>query len=79
MNSVNVLLQGVEEVKKFNEIACEYDLTIDVSSGRYCIDGKSILGLFSLDLSKSVKVAFNGDVDEMDKFLTAIQPFVVTK
>lgn len=51
-----VLLNSVSKVKDFNKVASDLDCDINVISGRYVIDGKSIMGIFSLNLSLPVKV-----------------------
>lgn len=69
-----VLIDTMEKIKKFN-VACQHHMgDVTVCSGRniadgkelykYRIDGKSILGLYSLDLSTPVKVEIEGDIDE---------------
>lgn len=54
MKSVTLSISTIERVKEFCSICAEQDFNIDVSSGRYTVDGKSILALFSLNLSKPV-------------------------
>ena len=49
-------LQDVSKVKDFVALAQKYTAEITLSSGKYCVDGKSILGIFSLDLSKPVEL-----------------------
>ena len=49
-------LQNVSRVKEFVTLAQKYTAEITLSSGKYCVDGKSILGIFSLDLSKPVEL-----------------------
>jgi hypothetical protein len=63
MISEFIKLRSIDDIKKFiNEVTkCAYD--VDVSSGRYLIDGKSIMGIFSLDLSKPVKVILRSNDD----------------
>lgn len=56
MHIVEVLLNGIDKVKTFNNIVCGYDCDFDLVSGRYVIDAKSIMGTFSLDLSKIIEL-----------------------
>lgn len=68
MQTLQVQLTSIEAVRKFVELAnlCDFDVT--VSSGKYRIDGKSIMGIFSLDLTKPVKVELGADhVEEFAK------------
>ena len=75
MTTVQVMLQSISDVKTFvNEIStCAYD--VDLISGRYIVDAKSIMGIFSLDLTKPIEVKIHGD--DCEKLLVAIAPFVV--
>ena len=59
-----VNLNSVDKVKKFVRIMSEIEDNIDLVSGRYIVDAKSLLGVFSLDLSKPIKLEFNGTENE---------------
>lgn len=65
-------LSRVKDVKTFVEIAqsCTGELTLKSQDGKYAVDAKSILGIFSLDLSN--KVVLEGSEDNLNKF-TAFQ------
>lgn len=54
MKSISLLLNTTDSVKKFVNTVSKYDISIDIRSGRYVVDAKSILGIFSLDLNKPV-------------------------
>ena len=56
MKEATILLQSIEDVKEFNRIVAVYDGDVDLVSGRYVIDAKSIMGIFSLDLSKPINI-----------------------
>jgi len=56
MKTFNVLLKSINDVKDFVNIVNRYEFDVDLTSGRYVVDAKSIMGIFSLDLSKSIKV-----------------------
>ncbi|MGM9537937.1 MAG: HPr family phosphocarrier protein [Candidatus Onthomonas sp.] len=55
-------------VKHFVETATRFTCDIDVKSGRYVIDGKSILGLFSIDSSLPATICFHGSDDDAERF-----------
>ena len=76
MYSENILLKSVEEVKKFVNLVSGFDFDIELVSGRYVVDAKSIMGIFSLDLDKPVKM--NVETDDA-KFIEAVKPFVASK
>lgn len=75
MKTVNIKLTTAESVKKFVNIVSKYPYEIDIRSGRYVVDAKSILGIFSLDLSKPVTVEIY--YDECDDFLEEIKEYII--
>ena len=56
MKKVTVSLASINDVKSFVNIVSKYDFDVDLISGRYVVDAKSIMGIFSLDLSKPIDV-----------------------
>lgn len=61
MTSVTICLNSIEKVKQFVNLISKYDGDFDLTSGRYVIDAKSIMGIFSLDLSKPLKLDIHDD------------------
>ena len=74
MKSCEIRLSSIEDVKKFVNLVNTYDFDVDLVSGRYVVDAKSIMGIFSLDLSNSIKVEIQSD--DCDKFLDELKDFV---
>ena len=75
MTKVMVSLQAINDVKEFVNIVMRYDFDIDLVSGRYAVDAKSIMGIFSLDLSKPIEL--DAHTDDADKFLKDIDKFII--
>ena len=76
MKTVKISLNSIDKVKAFvNEIS-KFDCDFDLVSGRYVIDAKSIMGIFSLDLSKNLTLNIQKD-DNLDAVLAAIDEFIV--
>lgn len=76
MKTVQICLDSIDKVKAFvNEIS-KYDTDFDLVSGRYVIDAKSIMGIFSLDLSKPIDLNIHAS-DNIDTILAAVSPFIV--
>lgn len=75
MTKTTVFLQTINDVKDFVTVVMRYDFDIDLVSGRYAVDAKSIMGIFSLDLSKPIQL--NAHTDDADKFLKDIEKFIV--
>lgn len=56
MKNLNIQLKSISDVKDFVNIVNRFDIDIDLISGRYVVDAKSIMGIFSLDLSKPIRM-----------------------
>ena len=70
-----IKLKSINDVKEFVRIANLFENDIDLVSGRYTVDAKSIMGIFSLDLSNPIQVeVFDGDVESL---LKDMEPFIV--
>lgn len=76
MKTVQISLNSIEKVKSFVNVIAQFDNDFDLVSGRYVIDAKSIMGIFSLDLSKPISLNIHSD-DEVDKVLEVLQPYLV--
>ncbi len=61
MNKFEILLSSINDVKNFVNVVSKYDYDIDLTSGRYVVDAKSIMGIFSLDLSKPIMVEIHSE------------------
>ena len=61
MKSVPIKLSFAEEVKTFVNVANRYSYDMDLRAGRHVVDAKSILGIFSLDLSKPISLEVYSD------------------
>lgn len=75
MKSVNIMLGSINEVKEFVNIVSTCDFEIDLTSGRYIVDAKSIMGIFSLDLSKPIKLT--ALAEDVGDFFDKLKPFIV--
>mgnify|MGYP000846263741 FL=1 len=75
MATYNILLKSINDVKDFVNIVNKYDFDVDLTSGRYIVDAKSIMGIFSLDLSKPIRMEVHAD--NPDAFINEIKSFIV--
>ncbi len=75
MKTFNIKLNSINHVKTFVNTVNKYDFDVDLTSGRYVVDAKSIMGIFSLDLSKPIKVEVYSD--EASEFMKEMQEFIV--
>lgn len=74
MVSASIILKEIDDVKEFINLASKSEYDIDVYGGRYVVDGKSIMGLFSLNLSAPILVK----TDDLS-FITALEKFMVSE
>ncbi|MBQ0001013.1 MAG: HPr family phosphocarrier protein [Clostridiales bacterium] len=77
MTTLKISLNSIDKVKTFvNEIS-KFDCDFDLVSGRYVIDAKSIMGIFSLDLAKAIELNIHADGPLLEEILTVISKYAV--
>ena len=76
MTTVTVYLSSIDKVKSFVNDISKFDNDFDLVSGRYVIDAKSIMGIFSLDLSKPITLNIHSD-DNLDEILETLKKYEV--
>ena len=76
MKTVKISLNSIDKVKSFVNDITRFDCDFDLVSGRYVIDAKSIMGIFSLDLSKPIDLNIHEQMD-IDSVLEALKPYIV--
>ena len=74
MQAFNVTLSSINDVKAFVTTVSKYDFDVDLTSGRYVVDAKSIMGIFSLDLSKPIKMEIRSE--GADALVEELKPFI---
>jgi len=75
MKSITVSLNSVEKVKDFVNLINTFDGDFDLVSERYVIDAKSIMGIFSLDISKPLRLDMHDNVKDAEKVEEALKSF----
>ena len=76
MKTVQISLNSIDKVKSFVNEITKYDNDFDLVSGRYVIDAKSIMGIFSLDLSKPIDQNIHAD-GNVDDILAALDSYII--
>ena len=76
MKTVQISLNSIGKVKSFVNAITQFDFDFDLISGRYVIDAKSIMGIFSLDLSNSIDLAIHTD-ENLDDIMEVLKPYLV--
>lgn len=76
MKQFKIRLNSIDEVKEFCGLtnACKFD--VDLLSGRYRVDAKSIMGIFSLDLTKALEMLVHAEDGECEDFLDEVKKFI---
>ena len=76
MKTVRISLNSIDKVKSFVNDLSQFNVDFDLVSGRYVIDAKSIMGIFSLDLSKPIDLNIHAD-NNADEILEKLKPYTV--
>ena len=76
MKTVQISLNSIDKVKSFVNEITKYDNDFDLVSGRYVIDAKSIMGIFSVDLSKPIDLNIHAD-SNLDDILAALDSYII--
>ena len=76
MTSVKISLNSIDKVKAFTNDLLHFDSDFDLVSGRYVVDAKSIMGIFSLDLSKPIELSIHDD-EHLDEILKTLKPYII--
>ena len=76
MKTVKISLTSIDKVKTFVNVINRFDAEFDLVSGRYVIDAKSIMGIFSLDISKPIDLNIH-NADNLDEIMTELKPYLI--
>lgn len=77
MTQCKISLTSIKQVNEFVALASACKFDIDIVSGRYVVDAKSIMGIYSLDLTKQLQLSIHADADEAADFLDNIKDYTV--
>ena len=77
MKTVQISLNSIDKVKSFVNEITKFDNDFDLVSGRYVIDAKSIMGIFSLDISKPIELNVHAEGNVTDDILSALDPYII--
>ena len=76
MKTIYISLNSIDKVKSFVNVITKLENDFDLVSGRYVIDAKSIMGIFSLDLSKPIELNIHSE-SNADEILSVLAPYIV--
>ena len=74
METIQIMLNSIDKDKNFVNDVAKFDSDFDLISGRYVIDAKSIMGIFSLDLSKPITLNIHS-TNDVEKILETLKPY----
>ena len=77
MKTVKIRLSTIEDVRDFVEVVRQFEGDIDVSSGRYIVDAKSIMGIFSLDLMSPITLTAHAE--NCDKLIDSLKKYIIAE
>ena len=75
MKTIQISLNSIDKVKTFVNEVNRYDFDFDLVSGRYVIDAKSIMGIFSLDLSKTIDLNIHAEGSKLEEVLKVLETY----
>ena len=79
MKTVQISLNSIDKVKNFVNDLTKFNTDFDLVSGRYVVDAKSIMGIFSLDLSKPIDLNIQSDeCEELYNILKTLAPYIIS-
>ena len=76
MRTLTIHLKSINEVKEFVRIVNDFTYDVDLISGRYIVDAKSIMGIFSLDLARPIALEIHND--KAEDLVARLKPFVLS-
>ena len=76
MKTVQISLNSIDKVESFVNDITKFNNDFDLVSGRYVIDAKSIMGIFSLDLSKPINLNIHAE-ENIDEIMTVLAPYII--
>lgn len=77
MKTVQILLDTIDKVRNFVNTISRFPYDFDLSSNRYVVDAKSIMGIFSLDLVNPLGLTIHASDEALEEVLEAIKPYLV--
>ncbi|NLL77948.1 MAG: HPr family phosphocarrier protein [Clostridiales bacterium] len=77
MKSFKIKLQSIEDVKKFVNIMAQFNGYFDLVSGKYIVDAKSVMGIFSMDLSKALELRILETNEQESVIKEALKQYIV--
>ena len=75
MVKLTVNIVSMQDADKFNKLCSKFDCDMDLQSGKYYVDAKSIMGIFSLDLSKPIDLNIHAD-DNVEEIMEMLKPYL---
>ena len=76
MKTVKISLDSIDKVKTFVNDINRFNAEFDLVSGRYVIDAKSIMGIFSLDISRPIDLNIH-NADNLDEIMETLKPYII--
>ncbi len=75
MTTLEISLVTIDQVKRFVDLVSRVDGDVDLISGRYTVDAKSIMGIFSFDISKPMEIQIHREAEEIGELLEQLKEF----
>jgi phosphotransferase system HPr-like phosphotransfer protein len=76
MEKLTIGFAEIKDIENFVEIVAKYNFDVKLAQGKYEVDGKSLMGIFTLDISRPIEILFDTNKDESKVFVQEIQKYI---
>lgn len=76
MNKITINFKELKDIENFIRITGKYNFNVTLSQSKYEVDGKSLMGILSLDVIKPITVIIQNEDETVEDFKKEIQPYV---
>jgi phosphotransferase system HPr-like phosphotransfer protein len=76
MEKLTIGFAEIKDIENFVEVVAKYDFAVTLAQGKYEVDGKSLMGIFTLDITRPIEIVFDANTEESNAFIQEIQKYI---
>lgn len=78
MNTFNISINTIDKVKRFVNLTNRCEADVDIVSGRLLVDAKSIMGIFSMDLTRPMTLRVHeSNIEKLEEYKKLFEEFII--
>lgn len=78
MNTFNISINTIDKVKRFVNLTNRCEADVDIISGRLLVDAKSIMGIFSMDLTRPMTLCVHeSNIEKLEEYKKLFEEFII--